>query len=1710
MCLCYSAGGPLPDSSFHEAMTAELELVKVVIEMYNIETDALVALARHGMTMEMLGNTETAPLSATELETILNRISEVQKKSTISLSQLNTIVTSVHMMHDMRTAIIGGNWSRVKDLVAECTVKEAYALLPEACKTEIVAVQGELENREIMSKLSTALLAGRLEGNVGEINFDRISFRALEVAINSLKTVVIKTEEAGILLYSAMQVLRLRQYALESPTPWGKIKSYASGLLSPSQISRLHPSTIAEIKLILAVVLDSVLCKTLHDAILSGSVSGAPGKVNYSGVSVLALENAIEQVEASPTTLTERAQQMSAACKILLPLRELLLRTVARGSEVTDTRLTEDTWVSIRTTFISEMYKIAGSNPSDAGWSVCKNEIILLAKEAHLQECLAILTDTVDVACGVYAKRQQASIGNGDKDSIYAPIPVNSLDTALRRATEKPELVSPYLEKIADIIRKLRDIREMINCCEWANVKKAAKNTELLRLLQGFPFVMEEIKLAYQDAHNNEMVIVIDSALNRPFKSALSLDEEEVELALTSESLLKEAIHKAESSTLTSLWAQQLLDCARHLLQLRVSLRLYDATAFAKLVRWFRTNANVCPASILAEVEKSENLFENFVALKRIGDALSRGSATARNGGLDMSTVDVSELTSVMREVEAVRYPTEDLKAMIHVCDMIIALRTAQRSADEDGIRIAVDRIASSNFAIHPSIVVEVSDARADVGNKTAIAILTAALQQFKPGEVKPERGVDSIEDTAVRSTLSPPRPANGKFMSPRSANSKKLSRKNSGRLDAPMTPTVALENALTQAESHGIFTAEAKRLKKTALFVLSLRYAIEADDWFKVEQLLRENDQKTKTRRKSFVPLDDVAGREIHYVRVQLEVMSSLVDLGKHLKSGWATCSNGIVDVSTLEVEPLQEAILKTERSLADYAEADPRGRENESSNTDVFQESGAGITVGSGKVDKEPLRRLLVSAKEILLIRSYLRNGDINLAASHAERVLNSAPHPITSAELQLYYVEIGHALHMIRLCRSLRGSMRLGNVEALEASIFEAKEASLQLSGDLGLLRTLERAVEVYQSIIKAHSHLKEVAKGFDKDSIERALNTCIQLNMSGVLIEKVKKRLALLKRFEQSVADVTAKINSTTKPLEIQEFIDQMAIASGLPDHPIALRARVLMRLSGDSLRTALLAEAVFAANVKLASCVTIPIRRQYLSLSASSGALSLDKFPGLRDISDFSSRMLMDVQDLRITMLQHTEEPIVTSLTRLSPCLAALSVWIFRHCIRGIEESEYSHPEVILRNLVSLGRFSIPMRNEIFVQIIKQIRENPNEPAVERLWLTLLACIEHFPPSQEFESFLEFFLTEELNLCSNSKISELISSCIVQLHEMVFRYGYDKRISTQWDASLKRMSALLSIKHRLSSVKPHGGTLSYSLSGPMFDKKSRRHSLLSGQQFGGVSKESFNLDDSSHRPLIQKAGGNSELSNCDNAVSLKSPSSFEISGSPLPTKKKASRRSSVAVTSKDREDLSSERLSLGDPDIFFARSRKSEVSPFETEPVEGNAVGDTSMDSRLRGTVDNWIHRFKALSNGKDFVSYDKFADGVKGELLDQRDKEIFAFLLMGAVPKGGSISRDISTDNKLFVELDNAEKKLSMMRQEFVTKACEQLDRRVRESNSAVLTFWNSVVAPLQQMKLDGVFGEDGSPAGDSQMRFTWRIYRDIVLGTLKYLWKRK
>ena len=109
-------------------------------------------------------------------------------------------------------------------------------------------------------------------------------------------------------------------------------------------------------------------------------------------------------------------------------------------------------------------------------------------------------------------------------------------------------------------------------------------------------------------------------------------------------------------------------------------------------------------------------------------------------------------------------------------------------------------------------------------------------------------------------------------------------------------------------------------------------------------------------------------------------------------------------------------------------------------------------------------------------------------------------------------------------------------------------------------------------------------------------------------------------------------------------------------------------------------------------------------------------------------------------------MYHTLEPIRTSLTTsLRGTDVEVAMKMFKNVLGFMDDRKYTYPQTLARELLEACLLHPPLRDELYLQILKQLRSNPDQIS-ERLGYVLLhLCLQTFPPTERIENALEYFL-----------------------------------------------------------------------------------------------------------------------------------------------------------------------------------------------------------------------------------------------------------------------------------------------------------------------------------------------------------------------------
>jgi hypothetical protein len=156
---------------------------------------------------------------------------------------------------------------------------------------------------------------------------------------------------------------------------------------------------------------------------------------------------------------------------------------------------------------------------------------------------------------------------------------------------------------------------------------------------------------------------------------------------------------------------------------------------------------------------------------------------------------------------------------------------------------------------------------------------------------------------------------------------------------------------------------------------------------------------------------------------------------------------------------------------------------------------------------------------------------------------------------------------------------------------------------------------------------------------------------------------------------------------------------------------------------------------------------------------------LSRLPRLKPAHMFSRRYGVS-ESADSGMLRWQHEPLHTSLLLHNDAeVRRLAVKAFRDILAFMGDRPLSRPIGLAAELLELGQATPELRDEVFLQLCKQLTGNPSVASQERGWVLLHLALSAFAPSEDMENHLELFLRERGAV-----------PCVWALHLTLFRGG----------------------------------------------------------------------------------------------------------------------------------------------------------------------------------------------------------------------------------------------------------------------------------------------------------------------------------------------
>ena len=224
-------------------------------------------------------------------------------------------------------------------------------------------------------------------------------------------------------------------------------------------------------------------------------------------------------------------------------------------------------------------------------------------------------------------------------------------------------------------------------------------------------------------------------------------------------------------------------------------------------------------------------------------------------------------------------------------------------------------------------------------------------------------------------------------------------------------------------------------------------------------------------------------------------------------------------------------------------------------------------------------------------------------------------------------------------------------------------------------------------------------------------------------------------------------------------------------------PEVAALKELLNMSEEVLLQKQLIDAVKSDDEARIASITCRMKAIYF-MQHGYGDFALTNFPRLKTPHQFISHELVherkmdefhrweevqhELEAKREAMLKFSSERLHTSLTHLpSNIPRAAAVHSFDVFTKYISDVPTADVEEELAHVLWIGVQNPTLRDEYFIQVIKQMTANPVTQSIIRSWKLFDLLLLTFPPTEDFENFLEAFIRRRSDADSRLKKLHLI-------------------------------------------------------------------------------------------------------------------------------------------------------------------------------------------------------------------------------------------------------------------------------------------------------------------------------------------------------------
>jgi len=373
---------------------------------------------------------------------------------------------------------------------------------------------------------------------------------------------------------------------------------------------------------------------------------------------------------------------------------------------------------------------------------------------------------------------------------------------------------------------------------------------------------------------------------------------------------------------------------------------------------------------------------------------------------------------------------------------------------------------------------------------------------------------------------------------------------------------------------------------------------------------------------------------------------------------------------------------------------------------------------------------------------------------ALAEAEHHDIGKDHPVYAAALDVHE----HLMHAIA---QLEAATSGDDLVALESALENAPKAGLSSSSSPVFSRALaKRAILLKRA--DCQTLLRAATEAADEAMLIHALQKAeeAQLDPNDETLLAANQTLARMRR-KDTVARATDVQEREAAVVALkQEQARQAAMSKSISSSARAKAAVAPAAVAATSSAAVAAAASIPSPSASSPSPSSSPSSSSPGKVSRGSTFLStldlsiyrschfaLYLFPTLYTPDEYARGKLIGKAALKKGMLRWSKDSLPRSLTRLPEELSSVACTLFKGIQAFMLDRVYSFPDGCAVEVLTQGLEHEELRDEIYVQLAKQLTANPNEESVRRGWVLMGLACETFGPSSTLRPFLLNFLLQ---------------------------------------------------------------------------------------------------------------------------------------------------------------------------------------------------------------------------------------------------------------------------------------------------------------------------------------------------------------------------